>query len=516
VRTISSWRIQGNTTMYEKYYQLKAKPFTLLPDPEFLFLGTKHKMALSLLEYGLVNGSAFIVITGEPGTGKTTLLNRLLDQSRHQWTIGMLANTHGGFGGLMPWITASFGLETKGKNEVDLFHEFGRFLEGEQAAGRRVLLVLDEAQNVGSAMLEELRLLSNLNDGRRRSLQILLSGQPALRALLEGPGMEQFAQRIAVEYALEPLAEEEAIAYISHRVRVAGGRRSLFSTLASRRIFALTGGIPRLMNQLCDHALVYGYAAQVEMITAHVVLDAARVRDRNGFLPFRAVPDAIEPSPSELTVEADEVGAHTSAVSKLGASSTVTGPAPTENSSATYPEAIELKRRDELSRPPAAPMPDAKPALGGEAAALYKRGVAFKEAGAFNQAMFYFEQAGRDSVLSVKARTQIALCLKGSGHMTEAVAALQKLWNSEQGIPQERRQIRYLLARTLEASGCQEDALVHYEALSQEQSEYRDVTDRLGRLSGRRASNLLATVPGGASWMKFLSRSLGQFLRSTS
>lgn len=503
--------------MYETYYQLKAKPFTLLPDPEFLFLGTRHKMAMSLLEYGLVNGSAFIVITGEPGTGKTTLLNRLLDQSRHQWTIGMLANTHGGFGGLMPWITASFGLETKGKNEVDLFHEFARFLEGEQAAGRRVLLVLDEAQNVGSAMLEELRLLSNLNDGRRRSLQILLSGQPALRELLEGPGMEQFAQRIAVEYALEPLAEEEAIAYISHRVRVAGGRRSLFSTLASRKIFALTGGIPRLMNQLCDHALVYGYAAQVEMITAHVVLDAARVRDRNGFLPFRAVPDAIESSPSELNVEAEEVAAHTSTVSKPNASSTVTGPTPAaKNSSATHHEAIELKQTRELSRPPAAPMPAAKPALGGDVAALYKRGVAFKEAGAFKQAMVYFEQVGRDSVHSVKARTQIALCLKGSGHMTEAVAALQKLWNSEQGIPQERRQIRYLLARTLEASGCQEDALVHYEALSQEQSEYRDVTDRLGRLSGRRTSNLLATMTGGGSWMKFLSRSWGQFIRSTS
>ncbi len=503
--------------MYETYYQLKTKPFTLLPDPEFLFLGSRHKMALSLLEYGLVNGSAFIVITGEPGTGKTTLLNRLLDQSRHQWTIGMLANTHGGLGGLMPWITASFGLETKGKNEVDLFHEFARFLEGEQTAGRRVLLVLDEAQNVGSAMLEELRLLSNLNDGRRRSLQILLSGQPALRELLENPGMEQFAQRIAVEYALEPLAEEEAIAYIGHRVRVAGGRRSLFSTLACRKIFALAGGVPRLMNQLCDHALVYGYAAQVETITAHAVLDAARVRDRMGFFPFRMVPDAIVPSLSELDVEADEVAAHTSAVSKPGTSSTVSEPTPSVESSATYRESVGLKQTEELSRPPTVPSAVTKPVLGVEAAAaLYKRGVSFKEAGAFKQAMVYFEQAGRDSGLSVKARTQIALCLKGSGHMTEATAALQKLWDSEQGIAQERRQIRYLLARTLEASGHPEDALVHYEALSQEQPEYRDVTDRFGRLSGREASDLLATVTGGSSWIKSLARSWGQLLRSAS
>src|SRR5262245_47384150 len=141
----------------------------------------------------------------------------------------MRENTLEGCAGSMPWLTASLGLKTKGKNKVELFIDFARFLEGEHAAGRHVLLVLDEAQNVGSAMLEELRLLSNLNDGRCRSLQILLSGQPGLRGLLEGPGMEQFAQRIGVEYALEPLTEDETIAYIGHRVRVAGRQRPLFS-----------------------------------------------------------------------------------------------------------------------------------------------------------------------------------------------------------------------------------------------------------------------------------------------
>ncbi|MCS6304867.1 MAG: AAA family ATPase [Nitrospira sp.] len=233
---------QSLVQMYETYYQLKTKPFTLLPDPEFLYLGAKHKMALSLLEYGLADGSAFIVITGHPGTGKTTLLNRLLDQSHHPWVIGILSNVHSGLGGLMPWIAASFGLPTNGKSEVDIFHEFARFLEHEHSIGRRVLLILDEAQNVGAGVLEELRLLSNLNDGRRRSLQILLSGQRGLQDLLKGFEMVQFAQRIGVEYVLDGLSENETVAYIDHRLQVAGRSSQLFTTLAGRIAFRLTGG----------------------------------------------------------------------------------------------------------------------------------------------------------------------------------------------------------------------------------------------------------------------------------
>jgi type II secretory pathway predicted ATPase ExeA len=468
--------------MYEAYYRLQTKPFTLLPDPEFLFLGTRHKMALSLLEYGLVNGSAFIVITGEPGTGKTTLLNRLLDQSRQQWTIGVLSNTHGGLGGLMPWITASFGLETNGKNEVKLFHEFARFLEGEQTAGRRVLLVLDEAQNVGSAMLEELRLLSNLNDGRRRSLQILLSGQPALRELLEGPGMEQFAQRIAVEYALEPLAEEEAIACIGHRVQVAGGRRPLFSTLACRKIFALAGGVPRLMNQLCDHALVYGYAAHAEMITARVVLDAARVRDKNGFLPFRAVPDAIEPSVSELEAEADEVAAHAAAVSEPDAPSpsTMTGPAATADPGALYREALSLK-----------------------------------QAGEFSRAIALLDRLTADEVWGVKALGQKGLCLKAIGRYEEALAAFRAALDRPSGSAQDLVSLRYLFARTLESMGRSKEAVECYRTISRDGRKYRDVAVRIDQLQPS------TTLGAGAlaapqTWLQSLVRSCSQLLRSTS
>ena len=466
--------------MYEAYYRLQIKPFTLLPDPGFLFLGSKHKMALSLLEYGLINGSAFIVITGHPGTGKTTLLNRLLEQSRHQWTIGLLANTHEGLGGLMPWITASFGLDTKGKSEVELYHEFGRFLEGEQAAGRRVLLVLDEAQNVGAVMLEELRLLSNLNDGRRRSLQILLSGQPALRDLLEGPGMEQFAQRIAVEYALEPLAEEEVIAYIAHRVHIAGGQRPLFSRLACLKVFGLTGGIPRLINQLCDHALVYGYAAQAETITAQVILDAARVRDKNGFLPFRAVPDTIEPSQSELEAEAKEVAAQTSARSETKGPSLITNPASSS-----------------------------------DPAAFYRKALSLKQAGNFSQALALLDQLTDDGVWGIKALGQKGLCLKAIGRYEDALAAFLTALDRPSGSTQDLVSLRYLYARTLESMGRSQEAVECYRTISRESRQYRDVALRLDQL---KPSNTLddVTMSSPQTWLQSLVKSCSQLLRSTS
>jgi type II secretory pathway predicted ATPase ExeA len=467
--------------MYETYYQLRAKPFTLLPDPAFLFLGTRHKMALSLLEYGLVNGSAFIVITGEPGTGKTTLLNRLLDQSRHQWTIGMLANTHGGLGGLMPWITASFSLETKGKNEVELFHEFARFLEGEQAAGRRVLLVIDEAQNVGSAMLEELRLLSNLNDGRRRSLQILLSGQPALRDLLKGPGMEQFAQRIAVEYALEPLAEEEAIAYIGHRIRVAGGRRPLFSTLTCRKIFALTGGVPRLMNQVCDHALVYGYAAQADVITARLVLDAARARDRNGFLPFRTDPASIEPGQNECDEEAAEVSKVPPVASNLGVPSTTT-----------------MDKRVAV-----------------DSAVSYREALALKQAGEFTRAIALLDRVAADEVWRVKALAQKGLCLKSIGRYEEALAVYRTALDRPSGSAQDLVPLRYLLARTLESMGRSKEAVECYRTISREGRNYRDVAVRIDHLQPSTTVDAEA-LAAPQTWLQSLVRNCSQLLRSTS
>ena len=465
--------------MYEAYYGLHSNPFSLVPDPGFLFLGRKHKVALSLLEYGLLNRAAFTVITGEPGTGKTTLLNSIFDRSEREVTLGILSHTHDGLGSLLPWVLMTFGLDQKGMGGVELYRTFAGFLAQEHSRHRRVVLVVDEAQNLGSAMLEELRLLSNLNDGRRQTLQIILSGQPALHLLLRRSELLQLAQRIAVDYHLEPLGEEETPEYICHRIAVAGRSAKLLTDLACRTVHRLAGGNPRLINQVCDISLAYGFAGQTPWITAATVIKAATDRRASGILPL------VKLDASTL-VSDEEQQAEQAQLDSLG--------------KAEAPLKEAKKPRPVVESP----------------MALYRRGVAFKDAGAFKQAIAYLEQAGCDADLAVKAKTQIALCLNGRGHREEAAKSLQHLWNSGQGTAQERRQIRYLLARTLEAVGRAEDALVHYRALREEESDYRDVTDRLSRLSGHGTSAFSALSTNGGSWMKTLTRSWTQLIRSSS
>lgn len=442
--------------MYETYYQLKTKPFTLLPDPDFLYLGSKHKIALSLLEYGLTNGSAFMVITGNPGTGKTTLLNRLLDQSGHPWVIGVLSNMHGGMGELMPWIAAAFDLPTNGRNRVELFQEFARFLEKEYSTGRRVLLVLDEAQNAGGEVLEELRLLSNLNDGRRRSLQILLSGQPGLQDLLKRPGMVQFAQRIGVEYVLENLSEDETVAYIDHRLQVAGRNVRLFTELAGRVAFRVTSGIPRLINQLCDHALVYGYAEQADTITGHIVRAAATARAKHGVVPFAASPEDINLSEQELAAE------------RLEQNALPDGPA-----------------QAEVPACPSIEVNDAKTARTMEAqdpSSLYREGLALKESGEYTRAIVFFDRLTTHNSWAVKALAQKGLCLKAVGRYEEALGAMEKASTHGSATDEETRPVRYLWARTLESQKRYGEAREVYLVLNQGPTTYRDVPARLARL----------------------------------
>jgi tetratricopeptide (TPR) repeat protein len=373
----------------------------------------------------------------------------------------------------------TFGLDGKGMDSVELYRVFSGFLIQEHARHRQVVLVVDEAQNLGPAMLEELRLLSNLNDGRRHTLQIILSGQPNLRRLLQQLDLVQLAQRIGVDYHLEPFDETETPEYIRHRIKVAGGPVTLMSDVACRVVHRLTGGNPRLINQVCDVSLAYGFAEQAQHVTAQLVMKSAIDRSASKILPL------INNDVSDLLNEEE-----------------------------LRNEQTQLKQ---WSLPPVSVKPDTKTQGSAESpTALYKRGVAFKEAAAFKQAIAYFEEAGKDAEWSVKARTQIALCFRAGGHMTAAVTAFQKLWNSGQGTTQERRQIRYLLARTLEASGRDQDALTHYQALREEQSDYRDVTDRLARLSGDGESDVFASATDGGRWTKFLPKGWGQLLRGSS
>jgi len=271
--------------MYESFYGLTEKPFTLLPDPEYLFLSPKHQRALTLLQYGLMNQAGFSVICGDTGAGKTTLIRRLLSELEDNTTVGLITNTHQSFGELLNWVLMAFGLDGEGKSKSQMHHMFVNFLVEQYAQNKHTILIVDEAQNMKADTLEELRMLSNINADKDQVLQVILAGQPALRETLRRPELMQFAQRIAVDYYLEALNEQETHDYIQHRLQVAGAQQAIFTDDACSAIYQYSGGTPRLINLLCDTALVYGYAEQRKTIDAALVHDVVREQHSNSIIP---------------------------------------------------------------------------------------------------------------------------------------------------------------------------------------------------------------------------------------
>ena len=271
--------------MYLQFYGLREKPFSLLPDPGFLYPSAKHRMAMTLLEYGLTNQTSFSVITGGIGTGKTTLIRNLLNQMGRDVTVGLITNTHRSFGELLQWVLMAFNLEFRGKDKVDMFHTFIDFMIKEYARGRHTILIVDEAQNMSAETLEELRMLSNINTDKDQVLQVFLVGQVGLRDTLRRPDLEQFAQRIAVDYHLEGLNSAETREYIRHRLGVAGGSPDIFEDAACEAVYTYSAGVPRLINLLCDTSLVYGYAEGTPRISAALVHDVAHEKQKGGIFP---------------------------------------------------------------------------------------------------------------------------------------------------------------------------------------------------------------------------------------
>ena len=273
--------------MYESFYGFSEKPFTLLPDPSFLFLGKKHRMALTMLQYGMVNNAGFSVITGEIGSGKTTLIRRLLDEMESDTTVGLISNTHQSFGDLLQWVLMAFGLDYKQKEKVECYEAFVNFVVAEYSNNRRTVLIIDEAQNLSVDTLEELRMLSNINSDKNQVLQLVLVGQPELRATLMLPSLKQFAQRISVSYHLEALSAQETVEYIHHRVGVAGGNPEIMPESTCSMVWYYSRGVPRVINSICDTALVYGFAEQEEKISGNVVKDVVRDRKLGGIFAGR-------------------------------------------------------------------------------------------------------------------------------------------------------------------------------------------------------------------------------------
>ncbi|HEX2486397.1 MAG TPA: AAA family ATPase, partial [Myxococcota bacterium] len=253
--------------MYIEFYGLREKPFSLSPDPRYLFLADSHREALAHLLYGIEHGEGFIAITGEVGTGKTTLCRTLLQRIEPGTEVAFIFNPQLSAQELLQAINAELGLPTEAVGRRELMEQLNRFLLAKKAEGRRVLLLIDEAQNLAPDTLEQVRLLSNLETDTSKLIQIILIGQPELDAILESPDLRQLRQRISVRWRLSPLSAIETRDYVRHRLRIAAGAsREIFTELALREVHRRSRGIPRLVNLLCDRALLAGYAASARTI----------------------------------------------------------------------------------------------------------------------------------------------------------------------------------------------------------------------------------------------------------
>jgi len=270
--------------MYEEFYKLNERPFSLSPDPSFLYLGKSHRRAMDILEFGIASDAGITIISGEVGTGKTTLVRNLIESLEDDVSVGLITNTQKKFGDLLKWVLLSFNIETEETDHVKLYQLFVNYVTKQHNAGRRVILIIDEAQNLGVEALEDIRMLTNINVDKTLILQLVLAGQPELVDMLRKKELRQFAQRVSADYFLLPLTFRETQKYIRHRIKVAGGDKDLFKQTAYATVYYHSGGIPRVINTICDMALVYGYADEAPRISKEIVLDAIRDRKVGGLV----------------------------------------------------------------------------------------------------------------------------------------------------------------------------------------------------------------------------------------
>lgn len=262
--------------MYNQYFGLSESPFSIAPDPRYLFLSEKHREALAHLIYGVGDQGGFILLTGEVGTGKTTICRCLLQQIPKNADVAFIINPRQSVNQLLQSIFRELRIPLeKGATSKDLIDQLNQYLLDAHARGRNTILIIDEAQNLTIDVLEQLRLLTNLETNEKKLLQLVLLGQPELNQILDKPELRQLAQRITARYHLSPLSKSEVVNYIGHRLSVAGCRAPLFTRAALRRIFRYSKGVPRLINLVCDRALLGAYANNAEQIDRRIVDKAA-------------------------------------------------------------------------------------------------------------------------------------------------------------------------------------------------------------------------------------------------
>jgi len=273
--------------MYERFYNLRERPFSLTPDPDYLYPSRVHKEALSYLRYGIEGHAGFIVITGEIGSGKTTLLQTALRSLDHQTSVSRIMNTMLDARELLEAVMLDFGLEPgAAQSKPVLLRDLAKYLVEQRGMGRLALLVIDEAQNLSMAALEEVRMLSNLETEKSKLIQIALIGQPNLRDLLQRPELEQLRQRVTVSYHLQPLDSMETAAYINHRLRRAAiGAPLEFSRDVTDLIHLHSEGIPRKINVIADAVLLFGYGEEQHTISVDLTQEAIDELESTGVIP---------------------------------------------------------------------------------------------------------------------------------------------------------------------------------------------------------------------------------------
>jgi general secretion pathway protein A len=262
--------------MYLTYFHLKRKPFHINTDPRFLWLGEKHKEALATLKYGIQDNKGFLLLTGDVGTGKTTLINALLNSLDEKTIVASVPDPALNRLEFFQYVAFSFGIRQPIKSKVDFLLQFGQFLEESANREQKVLLIIDEAQRLSHELLEEIRLLSNLEKQKAKLLNIFFIGQNEFNETMAEPRNRALRQRITVHYQINSLSEEEVSNYIRHRLLIAGSRKTLFAPDAVRQIYLYSNGYPRMINVICDRALLTGYVTESKLIKAKIIKDCIK------------------------------------------------------------------------------------------------------------------------------------------------------------------------------------------------------------------------------------------------